>query len=81
MNNKKGLGLTYLPLVFLGMAWIMVLFLVVISTYSTVEGEKTAMKICDDLNMEILDYTPAGFFTEESITCWNKTTKEIKRIK
>ena len=48
---------------------------------SKINYEDEMKQVCQDLGLELLDYSKSTIFKDKKITCFNKTTKEVITIK
>ena len=62
----------------------MIIMMGLIVTLYTIDQSsfpKLAESKCEEIGMELFDYNSGNMFTQSSITCINKTTNEIKKIR
>jgi len=57
-----------------------IILFVGLTIYIALSFEQQAEEKCGKLNLELFDYSMGGFFTSNSITCWNPITKETRII-
>ena len=62
--------------------FIFILAILFLASMMTIYEDKNKNKeICKELNMEVLLESSGNFFTNSQLTCWDKTTKEVKVIR
>ncbi len=60
---------------------IAVILLVGLIIYSDLSFPTVAEDKCEEAGLDLFDYSSGSIFTESSITCINKETKEITKIR
>lgn len=81
MVDKKGFGLEGFQIMMLIIAIICAGVGSGLYFYLTLSFEEVAEEKCKEIELELLDYVRGSLFYGSSITCINKKTKEIVKIR